>query len=52
MTRNAKRWAWEEKKIFQMRVKMGEAMEAELKGLRERCRGQEAENAAAPAERK
>jgi hypothetical protein len=50
MTRNAKRWDWDEKKVFEMRVKMGEAMEAELKRLRERCYGQVAENAAASVE--
>ncbi|KAL2040518.1 hypothetical protein N7G274_006497 [Stereocaulon virgatum] len=50
MTRNAKRWEWDEEKIFAMRVKMGEAMEAQLKGLRERCWVHEAANAAASVE--
>ena len=44
MVRNTKRWNWEPKKTFEMRVKMGEAMETELKRLKEKYYGDEGES--------
>ena len=45
MVRNTKRWNWEPKRIFEMKVKMGEAMETELKRLKKKCYGDEGESA-------
>ena len=45
MVRNTERWNWEPKNIFEMRVKMGEAVETELKRLKEKCYGDEGERA-------
>ena len=45
MVRNTKRWNWEPKKIFEMRVNMREAMETELKRLKEKFYGDKGESA-------